>query len=53
MTATPRIYAPHITAKAKENDVLICSMDDPAVYGKPFYEMTFGKAIDKEFNHRL
>jgi len=45
MTATPRIYAPHITKKAKEEDVLICSMDDAAVYGKPFYEMTFGDAI--------
>lgn len=45
MTATPRIYAPHITKKAKEDDVLICSMDDNAVYGKPFYEMTFGEAI--------
>jgi superfamily II DNA or RNA helicase len=45
MTATPRIYAPHITKRAEENDVLICSMDDAAVYGKPFYEMTFGEAI--------
>ncbi|MBI4825968.1 MAG: DEAD/DEAH box helicase family protein [Nitrospirae bacterium] len=45
MTATPRIYAPHITKKAKENDVLICSMDDTSVYGKPFYELTFGEAI--------
>ena len=47
MTATPRIYAPHITKKAKEEDVLICSMDDPTVYGKPFYEMTFGVAIER------
>ncbi|MBI5674921.1 MAG: Helicase associated domain protein [Nitrospirae bacterium] len=45
MTATPRIYALHITKKAKEDDLLICSMDDKAVYGKPFYEMTFGEAI--------
>jgi superfamily II DNA or RNA helicase len=45
MTATPRIYAPHITKKAKENDVLLCSMDDYAIYGKPFFEMTFGEAI--------
>jgi superfamily II DNA or RNA helicase len=47
MTATPRIYAPHITKKAKENDLLICSMDDPAFYGNPFYEMTFGEAIER------
>jgi superfamily II DNA or RNA helicase/ribosome modulation factor len=45
MTATPRIYAPHITKKAKEDDVLLCSMDDESIYGKPFYEMTFGEAI--------
>lgn len=47
MTATPRIYAPHITKKAKEEDVLICSMDDEVIYGKPFYEMTFGEAIER------
>lgn len=45
MTATPRIYAPHIVKKAKDEDVLICSMDDAAVYGGSFYEMTFGEAI--------
>ena len=48
MTATPRIYAPHISKKAKEKDILLYSMDDNEVYGKPFYEMTFGQAIEKE-----
>ena len=47
MTATPRIYAPHIIKKAKEEDVLVCSMDDSNIYGKPFYEMTFGTAIER------
>ncbi len=47
MTATPRIYAPHISQKAKEKDILLYSMDDYEMYGKPFYEMTFGEAIDK------
>jgi superfamily II DNA or RNA helicase len=47
MTATPRIYAPHISQKAKEKDILLYSMDDYEIYGKPFYEMTFGEAIDK------
>ena len=47
MTATPRIYAPHISKKAKENDILLYSMDDHELYGKPFYEMTFGQAIEK------
>jgi hypothetical protein len=45
MTATPRVYAPYISEKAKEKDIVLNSMDDHAVYGKPFYEMTFGKAI--------
>ncbi len=45
MTATPRIYAAHIIKKAENEDVLICSMDDTTVYGRPFYEMTFGEAI--------
>ncbi|MBI4745017.1 MAG: DEAD/DEAH box helicase family protein [Deltaproteobacteria bacterium] len=47
MTATPLIYAPHITKKAKEEDILICSMDDTETYGRPFYEMTFGEAIER------
>jgi predicted helicase len=48
MTATPRIYLPHIIKKAQANDVLICSMDDEKIYGKPFYEMTFGNAIEEQ-----
>jgi len=47
MTATPRIYAPHIIKKTEEDDILICSMDDDKVYGKPFYEITFGEAIER------
>ena len=47
MTATPRIYQPHIIKKAEDEDVLICSMDDHKVYGEPFYQMRFGQAIDR------
>jgi superfamily II DNA or RNA helicase len=47
MTATPKIYAPHITKKAKEEDVLICSMDDVDVYGQPFYEIGFSEAVNR------
>ncbi|GAB6269649.1 MAG: hypothetical protein STSR0002_23910 [Smithella sp.] len=47
MTATPKIYAPHITKKAKEEDVLICSMDDAAMYGRPFYEIGFAEAVSR------
>jgi len=48
MTATPKIYAPHITKKAKEEDVLICSMDDADIYGKPFYEIGFAEAVKRD-----
>lgn len=41
MTATPRIYSPHITMKAKEEDVLVCSMDDPSVYGKNDFRRSY------------
>ncbi len=47
MTATPKIYAPHITQKAKEEDVLICSMDDADMYGHPFYELGFSEAVKR------
>jgi superfamily II DNA or RNA helicase len=47
MTATPKIYAPHITKKAKEEDVLICSMDDADLYGHPFYEIGFAEAVSR------
>jgi predicted helicase len=46
MTATPRIHAPHVKEKAIEKDVTIYSMDDPKVFGTPFYEMTFAQAIE-------
>ena len=48
MTATPRIYAPHITKKAEEDDILLCSMDDHAIYGAPIYKMSFGQAIERD-----
>jgi Predicted helicase len=48
MTATPRIYAPHITKKAKNEDVLLCSMDDHTIYGEPVYKITFGQAIERD-----
>ena len=48
MTATPKIYAPHITKKAKEEDVLICSMDDTDIYGHPFYEIGFAEAVSRD-----
>jgi predicted helicase len=46
MTATPRIYEPHLKKKAEAEDVLLCSMDDPELYGHIFDEINFGEAIE-------
>jgi predicted helicase len=47
MTATPRLY--HETAKktAAENDMVLCSMDDPALYGPIFHHIGFGEAVNR------
>ena len=47
MTATPRIYNDKVKDDAKQEDVVLCSMDDEAVYGKEFYRIGFGKAVEK------
>jgi len=45
MTATPKLYAPHVKSRAKEEEVLLCSMDDSSLYGEVFHEIKFGEAI--------
>ena len=45
MTATPKLYAPHLQKRAKEEDILLCSMDDTTIYGEIFHEIKFGEAI--------
>ena len=47
MTATPRIYADTAQSKAKENDALLCSMDDEAMYGPEFHRLGFGEAVER------
>jgi predicted helicase len=46
MTATPRIYSEVSKRKADEASAVICSMDDPATYGKEIYRIGFGEAVD-------
>lgn len=48
MTATPRIYGVKGKEKAKDASAVICSMDDEALYGKEFYHISFGQAVEKE-----
>ena len=47
MTATPRLYHDDAKAKAKQNDAILCSMDDPEIYGEEIYRIGFGEAVEK------
>lgn len=47
MTATPRLYNDDSKSKAAQADALLCSMDDPALYGEEIYRIGFGEAVDK------
>lgn len=45
MTATPRIFGDGAKSKAEEAEAVICSMDDPAVYGEELHRLGFGEAV--------
>lgn len=47
MTATPRLYSDDAKSKAAQSDAILCSMDDPAVYGEEIYRIGFGEAVEK------
>lgn len=47
MTATPRLYHDAAKDKAKENNAILCSMDDPVIYGDEIYRIGFGEAVEK------
>ncbi len=47
MTATPRMYNSDAKTKAADNDITLWSMDDEKIYGKEFYRLDFGEAVDK------
>ena len=47
MTATPRIFADTVKTKAKEADAVLCSMDDPKLYGETLHEVSFSYAVEK------
>jgi predicted helicase len=48
MTATPRLYDENAKSKAAKVEAYLCSMDDPAIYGKEIYRMGFGEAVEKD-----
>lgn len=46
MTATPRYYNANIKETAKEKDMLLWSMDNEDFFGKEFFCIGFGEAVD-------
>jgi len=48
MTATPRLYSDDTKSKAAQADAVLCSMDDPKLYGEEFYRIGFGEAVERD-----
>lgn len=48
MTATPRLYTDAMKDKARQNDAVLCSMDEKSMYGDEIYRIGFGEAVDKK-----
>lgn len=48
MTATPRLYGESAKVRASRADCILCSMDDPNIYGEEFYRLNFSHAVDQK-----
>ena len=48
MTATPRLYSDDTKSKAAQAEAVLCSMDDPALYGEEIYRIGFGEAVERD-----
>lgn len=48
MTATPRLYSDDTKSKAAQADAVLCSMDDPKLYGDEIYRIGFGEAVERD-----
>lgn len=48
MTATPRIYAEDSKKKAKDDNIVVYSMDDVPTYGEELYVITFSQAVARD-----
>lgn len=46
MTATPRMFTSYALKKAAANDINVWFMDDEKIYGKEFYRLDFGDAVN-------
>lgn len=47
MTATPRLYGNSAKANAEKDNVELCSMDDPNLYGHDLHTITFSEAVKR------
>jgi predicted helicase len=48
MTATPRIYGDASKTRANEAEATLFSMDDEETFGREFYRLGFGKAVERD-----
>jgi predicted helicase len=48
MTATPRLYSDDTKSRAAQADAVLCSMDDPNLYGEEIYRIGFGEAVERD-----
>ena len=48
MTATPRLYSDDTKSKAAQAEAVLCSMDDPKLYGEEIYRIGFGEAVERD-----
>lgn len=46
MTATPRMYGDSAKVKASEEEIVLWDMNDESIYGKEFYRIGFGEAVE-------
>ncbi|WYD81584.1 MAG: type ISP restriction/modification enzyme [Candidatus Electrothrix gigas] len=47
MTATPRLYTDDAKSRAAKENAVLCSMDDPELYGEEIYRIGFGRAVEQ------
>lgn len=48
MTATPRLFSDDAKSRAAQADAVLCSMDDPVLYGEEIYRIGFGEAVSHD-----
>ncbi|MBQ7221671.1 MAG: DEAD/DEAH box helicase, partial [Synergistaceae bacterium] len=47
MTATPKIFTENLKAKAQDDNILLCSMDNAEIYGPEFFRLSFSQAVEQ------